>query len=236
MKILIAKSAGFCMGVRRAVEMALDAPAKHDQPIFTFGPLIHNPQVLDLLAEKKIQVLNEIPEKGRGTVLIRAHGVPPQTKAALSAAGFSVIDATCPRVIKVQTIIAKHARQGFSVIIAGDANHPEVMGLLGYSEGKGHVAADLHDLENLPMMEKAIIVAQTTHNFGKFERIRQWAEKNRPHYKVFNTICDSTERRQKEARHLSQNVDSLIVVGGKFSGKHPAAGANRVRVLPFISH
>ncbi len=101
MKILIAKTAGFCMGVRRAVEMALNAPGKHKEPIYTYGPLIHNPHVLTLLMEKGISVLDHIPEHGTGTVIIRAHGVPPQTKESLEKAGFNVIDATCPRVIKV---------------------------------------------------------------------------------------------------------------------------------------
>ncbi len=105
------------MGVRRAVEMVLDAPHKHKNPIYTFGPLIHNPQVLNLLEEKGISVITEVPEKGSGTVLIRAHGVPPQSKKDLKQAGFRIIDATCPHVIKVQTIIRKYAKQGHASII-----------------------------------------------------------------------------------------------------------------------
>ena len=105
MKIIIAKTSGFCMGVRRAVEMVLDAPEEHQNPISTYGPLIHNPQVLEILEEKGISAFNEIPRQGSGTILIRAHGVPPKTRDQLKEAGFKVIDATCPRVIKVQTII-----------------------------------------------------------------------------------------------------------------------------------
>jgi 4-hydroxy-3-methylbut-2-enyl diphosphate reductase len=129
MKISIAKSSGFCMGVRRAVEMVLDASTEHLAPICTYGPLIHNPQVLKHLAEKGIRILNEMPDSGAGIVLIRAHGVPPDTKAKLKNAGFDVLDATCPRVIKIQTIIKKHAAQGYASIIIGDKNHPEVVGL-----------------------------------------------------------------------------------------------------------
>ncbi len=129
MKIILAKTAGFCMGVRRAVEMALDAPNKHINPIFTFGPLIHNPHVLNLLKEKGISVLNNIPDHGSGTILIRAHGVPPETTKKLKKAGFSVIDATCPRVIKVQSIIKQYTSQGYASIIIGDKDHPEVIGL-----------------------------------------------------------------------------------------------------------
>ncbi|MEW5908306.1 MAG: 4-hydroxy-3-methylbut-2-enyl diphosphate reductase [Thermodesulfobacteriota bacterium] len=218
MKIIVAKTAGFCMGVRRAVEMVLDSPAKHQEPIFTYGPLIHNPQVLALLEEKGIRILKTIPEHGSGTVLIRAHGVPPEVKTKLTAAGFRVIDATCPRVIKVQTIIRKYTRQGYTAIIVGDRDHPEVVGLLGYAHGKGRVAADLHELQTLLPFDQAIIVAQTTQNTLLFEDIKTWVAKAHPHYKIFNTICDSTEKRQIEVKRLSEAVDAIVVVGGRESG------------------
>ena len=146
MKILIAKTSGFCMGVRRAVEMVLDAPDQHANPIFTYGPLIHNPQVLSLLQSKDITILDEIPDQGSGTVLIRAHGVPPTAKQGLKKANFKVIDATCPRVIKVQTIIRKHAKKNYASIIIGDKDHPEVIGLLGYARQKGYVIGTMQEL------------------------------------------------------------------------------------------
>jgi (E)-4-hydroxy-3-methyl-but-2-enyl pyrophosphate reductase len=218
MKIVVAKMSGFCMGVRRAVEMVLDAPERHPGPICTFGPLIHNPQVLDLLESKQIAVLRDIPECGRGTVLIRAHGVPPATKKRLKGCGFNVIDATCPRVVRVQSIIRKHARQGHAVIIVGDKEHPEVVGLLGHAGAHGHVAAGLEELERLPAFEKAIIVAQTTQHTGLYRAVKAWAARHHPHYKVFETICDSTERRQEEVRRLAESVDAVVVVGGRESG------------------
>lgn len=207
------------MGVRRAVEMVLDAPGKHKTPIFTYGPLIHNPQVLNLLEEKGISVINDIPSKTEGgTVLIRAHGVPPQAKEKLRTAGFTVIDATCPRVIKVQTIIRKHAGQGYEVIIIGDRDHPEVIGLLGYAGEKGHVAGNMNDLDALPAFEKAIIVVQTTQNILFFESVKERVIREFPHYKIFDTICDSTGKRQAEVKCLADSVDALIVVGGRNSG------------------
>jgi (E)-4-hydroxy-3-methyl-but-2-enyl pyrophosphate reductase len=218
MKVLIAKTSGFCMGVRRAVEMVLDAPDQHANPIFTYGPLIHNPQVLDLLRSKDITVLEEIPAHGSGTVLIRAHGVPPTIKQKLTQADFNVIDATCPRVIKVQTIIRKHAKNGFASIIIGDRDHPEVIGLLGYARQKGYVVGSMAELEALPAFDQAIIVAQTTQNTKLFEAVKNWAAAKHPHYKVFNTICDSTERRQAEVKRLAEMVDAVIVVGGRDSG------------------
>ena len=218
MKVLIAKTSGFCMGVRRAVEMVLDAPDQHANPIYTYGPLIHNPQVLNLLKTKDITVLEDIPEHGSGTVLIRAHGVPPSIKQKLTGADFKVIDATCPRVIKVQTIIRKHAKNNFASIIIGDRDHPEVIGLLGYARQNGYVVGSLAELEALPAFDKAIIVAQTTQNTKLFEAVKNWAATKHPHYKVFNTICDSTERRQAEVKRLAETVDAVIVVGGRDSG------------------
>ena len=206
------------MGVRRAVEMVLDAPDQYTKPIFTYGPLIHNPQVLNLLQSKDIRVLDEIPNGGSGTVLIRAHGVPPTAKQKLKEAAFNVIDATCPRVIKVQTIIRKHAKKDYAVIIIGDKDHPEVIGLLGYARGNGYVVGSMEELEALPAFHKAIVVSQTTQNARLLKSVINWATKTHPHYKIYNTICDSTERRQAEVQRLAEAVDAVIVVGGHNSG------------------
>jgi 4-hydroxy-3-methylbut-2-enyl diphosphate reductase len=141
MRLSLAATAGFCMGVRRAMELALTSLHKSERPIYSYGPLIHNPQVMQLLQKKGIQVLEEIPPPQTvrgGTVIIRAHGVPPQTKTKLKAAGFNrIIDATCARVIRVQQIIAQSALRGAAVIIVGDAAHPEVVGLLAHARAPG---------------------------------------------------------------------------------------------------
>ncbi len=206
------------MGVRRAVEMVLDAPNKHENPICTYGPLIHNPQVLKLLEEKGISVITDIPDHASGTILIRAHGVPPWAKDHLETAGFKIIDATCPRVIKVQTIIQKHARTGFATIIIGDRDHPEVVGLLGYAGQRGHVVDNLEALDSLPPFDRAIVVAQTTQNTILFDQVKSWAARRFPHYRIFDTICDSTAKRQAEIHNLANTVDAVIVVGGHNSG------------------
>ena len=159
------------MGVRRAVEMVLDAPDQSTKPIYTYGPLIHNPQVLNLLQSKDIRILDEIPNRGCGTVLIRAHGIPPTAKQHLKEAEFNVIDATCPRVIKVQTIIRKHAKKDYAVIIIGDKDHPEIIRLLGYARDNGHVVGDMEELAALPDFDNAIIVSQTTQNARLLESV-----------------------------------------------------------------
>ncbi len=206
------------MGVRRAVEIALNAPGKHKEPIYTYGPLIHNPHVLSLLNGKGISVLDHIPEHGTGTVIIRAHGVPPQTKESLEKAGFNVVDATCPRVIKVQNIIHKHAKLGYSSIIIGDQDHPEVIGLLGYAMGKGYVVGSIKEFDSLPIFDKAIVVAQTTQSVFLFEKVKKWAAGKFLNYKIFDTICDSTSKRQAEVKRMVEFVDAIIVVGGRSSG------------------
>ena len=217
MKILVAKSSGFCMGVRRAVEMALDTTVDDENSFFTYGPLIHNPQVLNVLEEKGIRILDKVPTRSSGTVLIRAHGVPPETKAELRKSGLTLLDATCPRVIKIQAIIKKYARQDHAVIIFGDANHPEVIGLLGYAEKRGYVVNSLDQFEALPAFNKAIIVAQTTQNTKLFKDLIKRAQTKYPHYRVFETICDSTEKRQAEVKKLADSVDAVLIVGGRDS-------------------
>ena len=141
MKVILAENAGFCMGVRRAVETTLDMVRKEEK-IATFGPLIHNPQVLDLLEERGVEILQDIPDHRDGTIIIRAHGVPPQSKEKLVESGARVQDATCPRVLKVQAIISKHLKDGYETVIIGDRNHAEVDGLLGITGGKGQVVSD----------------------------------------------------------------------------------------------
>jgi 4-hydroxy-3-methylbut-2-enyl diphosphate reductase len=218
MRIAIARSAGFCMGVRRAVDMVLDASNRTDGPIYTYGPLIHNPQVLSLLTAKNISRIDTIHETGEGIVLIRAHGVPPEDEAALEKAGFTVVNATCPRVVRVQSIIRKYAKKNYAAIIVGDKNHPEVVGLLGYAGGNGYTVSSMEELSELPVFDHAVVVAQTTQNTSFFDAIRKNLAQKAPHYKIFNTICGSTEKRQEEVRRIAGEFDAVVVVGGKQSG------------------
>jgi len=219
MDIRVAKTAGFCMGVRRAVEMVFDLNTRRNEgPLYTFGPLIHNAQVLDLLRQKGIRMMEQIPESGRGTVLLRAHGVPPRIAAQLKQAGFQVQDATCPRVVKIQQIIDHHTRKGAEAIIIGDPDHPEVVGLLGFAHGRGRVVDGLDALRTLPRFERAVVVAQSTQNMEAFREMREWVAAHHPDYTVFNTICDSTENRQAEIRRLAADVKAVVVVGGRTSG------------------
>ncbi len=220
MKVILAGKAGFCLGVRRAMDTVLAAVKEKSaagETISTFGPLIHNQQVLDLLAGKSVSVVRSIGEIKGGTVVIRAHGIPPQQKEAILQTGAQVIDGTCLRVIKVQTIIRRFARRGYQVIIVGDKGHPEVLGLLGFAGGQGLLISSKTDIARLPKLDKYIIVAQTTQDKNLFNEIASEITSKYPGGRIFNTICDSTHERQTEVLELCKEVEAVVVVGGKES-------------------
>jgi (E)-4-hydroxy-3-methyl-but-2-enyl pyrophosphate reductase len=218
MKVVLARTAGFCIGVKRALEMVLKAINEHQTKIFTYGPLIHNPQVLDLLEERGITILKPGEAGSEGLVVIRAHGIPPQERRLLEAAGARIIDATCPRVAKVQAIIRRWAAKGYDTLIVGDADHPEVEGLLGYTEGRGYVVVSAPDVAALPALGDLIVVAQTTQSEALFEARVAEIKARFPKARIFNTICDATIFRQAEAQDLARRAEALVVVGGRNSG------------------
>lgn len=191
MNIQVGKYTGVCTGVQRAVDMIVKtASAQQQTPISTFGPLVRNQQVTNLLAIGKIEPLADIPEKGSGIVVIQPHGVRPSVKYRLQQAGFEVIDATCPNVAKTQEIIKSYSDRGYATIIVGDAKHPITEGLLGYTHGNAHVIGEVSDFDSLPEFEQAIIVSQATGNSLLFEQIRDRAARKYPHYLAFDTPCN----------------------------------------------
>ncbi len=221
MEIQLAKTAGFCMGVRRAVDKVLEiARFRGDLRIYTYGPLIHNPQTIALLRSRGIldvASIDEIPEKQGAVLVIRAHGIAPDERKIIRKSGIRIVDATCPKVGYVQGIIKKHAQKDYGVIIIGDREHPEVNGLLGYAGGKGLVVSTPDDARQIPCLERVCVVAQTTQDAERFERIVSIIMEKCPHAIVFNTICTSTEKRQGEIISIARESDAVFVVGGKNS-------------------
>ena len=218
MRIKVAKTAGFCMGVRRAMDILLDAAnEKNDGKVYTDGPLIHNPQVLEYLEKRDIHVVNGQTALSKSTVVIRAHGITPTRRKEIEGMGAKVCDATCPHVMRVQSIIKKYAAQGYSTVIVGDKGHAEVIGLLGYTEGKGHVVQELDEIEHLPPMDKVCVVAQTTQDSRIFKEAIDRLKKRYSSCESFETICSSTYKRQDEVISLSKSVDAMVVVGGRGS-------------------
>jgi (E)-4-hydroxy-3-methyl-but-2-enyl pyrophosphate reductase len=222
MKIRIAKTAGFCMGVRRAVDLALDLNRQNlPLPIMTYGPLIHNPQTVSLLETRGIHKTNSIENIENGTVIIRAHGISPDEYNFLESKGVHIVDATCPRVTRVQALITKHSRMGDFCVIVGDEDHPEVKGLIGFARaGALSISGPemIDRVASIPQGRSLLVVAQTTQEPEIFEQVVDILRNEGFKLSIYNTICDSTRKRQAEARELAREADMVIVVGGKGSG------------------
>lgn len=221
MAIRLAQTAGFCMGVKRAVDIVLDVAQKsHNRKIYTYGPLIHNPQTIDLLKKRgifPIDRIEEIDPADNAILIIRAHGISPAERELIRKRGVTVIDATCPKVAHVQAIIKKHAARDYTTVIVGDREHPEVNGLLGYAGTQGIVVSEESEVAGLPEVAHLCVVAQTTQNMDEYKRIVAAIRVRFPEAVIFNTICDSTERRQSEVKNLATDSDAMVIIGGKDS-------------------
>jgi len=217
--VRVAKSAGFCPGVKKAIDKALELEAAGKKPIYTLGPLIHNKQVTDALASKNITSIDSLSEvkNKNATLVIRAHGITPRFRKELEQSGMKLCDATCPLVKHAQDIIEKYAASGYDTVIIGDADHAEVVGLLGYADGRGYVAANVREAAELPPFKKVNIVAQTTQKESVFEQAAQVIAEKAETYVISNTICQPTRQRQSETMEFAKNADLAIVVGGKHS-------------------
>ena len=232
MGVKLAETAGFCMGVRRAVDRVLDAARRDRGPIYTYGPLIHNPQTVELLKKRGIMPVGsiaEIPAGAETTLVIRAHGISPAERQQIKARGVRIIDATCPKVGRVQAIIKKYAARGYGIVIVGDAGHPEVTGLLGYAAGRGVVVGTEEEAARIPYTERLGIVAQTTQDTTTYDDIINVIKGKMPQALVFNTICDSTGKRQTEIKELAAQMDAIVIVGGSNS-------ANTRRLVELAEH
>ena len=221
MKVKLAKTAGFCMGVRRAMEIILSEANKGNGKLFTYGPLIHNQQVLDLLGSKGVDVKEDIDKLDKGRIIIRAHGISPDEREVIRSSNLKIIDATCPRVAKVQAIIRKYNNKGYTPVIFGDPRHPEVIGLMGYSKGNGIVINSVEDIEiRLRRTDKKrlAVVSQTTQDVEAYRKIMNEIKSHYPEAIIFDTICDETYKRQREVKSLASEVDSMVIVGGYNSG------------------
>ncbi|MCE5272472.1 4-hydroxy-3-methylbut-2-enyl diphosphate reductase [bacterium] len=218
MKVLLAETAGFCKGVRRAMNMVLERSEHDSRGIYTDGPLIHNPQTIEMLERRGVRVLSRGDAPGQGdTVVIRSHGVPPERREQLNALGVSLCDATCPDVARIQGLIRRHVRQGFEAIIVGDKNHAEVLGLEGYAEGHGHVVSGAEEVEGLPAADKVCVVAQSTLYPETFTAVTARVRQRWPEAVILDTICPSTYHRQEELQRLALTAEAVVVVGGKNS-------------------
>lgn len=222
MEITVAKSAGFCFGVQRAVDSVYKELEENSGKIYTFGPIIHNEQVVEDLNKKGIEVIDtveQLKEIKEGTVVIRSHGVAKEIYDVLEQQKLKMVDATCPFVKKIHNIVLDESNNGKTIIIIGNNNHPEVEGIKGWVNGEVIVINKEEQIEklSLPEQTKACIVSQTTFNHNKFKYLVEIIRKKGYDITVVNTICNATHVRQVEAQKISSKVDGMIVIGGKNS-------------------
>jgi (E)-4-hydroxy-3-methyl-but-2-enyl pyrophosphate reductase len=218
LKVKVARQVGYCYGVKRALDMARSATEPGLEPINTLGPIIHNPQVVDSLKREGVNVAGSLDEINGGTVIIRSHGVPPETIETARTKGINVIDATCPFVKKAQQKAEELSAAGYYVVILGEKDHPEVLGIMGHAGGRALVIEQPEDLALIPKKERKVgLVVQTTQSAEKLQEIAGLLAVTVAELKVYNTICNATSRRQEDALLLTGEVDVMLVLGGKNS-------------------
>ena len=219
-EVILAKSAGFCFGVKRAVDTVYEQTGKKN--VYTFGPIIHNEEVVKDLEKKGVFVINtmeELDDITEGTVIIRSHGVSSAVYEALQKKGVEIVDATCPFVLKIHNIVKQESANGKQIVIIGNEKHPEVEGIMGWSKTQVHVVDTAEKAQNLQLdpQREVCIVSQTTFNYNKFKELVEIISEKGYNIIIRNTICNATEERQTEAREIAKRVDAMIVVGGSSS-------------------
>ena len=223
MEVICAKTAGFCFGVKRAVDTVFRQIEEHkEDKIYTYGPIIHNGEVIKELEERGVIIIHskeELEEINEGVVIIRSHGVGKSIYDLLEEKNVKVVDATCPDVKKIHRIVQEESENGNAIIIVGNSNHPEVQGIEGWITSESLVVEEAKDIEKMCSLthQKCIIVVQTTFNLEKFKDLVEIIKKKGYDISVLNTICDATSKRQEEARKIAGQADAMIVIGDKNS-------------------
>jgi len=221
MKVELAKSAGFCFGVEKAVNTVYEEAKKNDEIVYTLGPIIHNEEVVKDMKRRGVEAVNieDLNSLPKGTVIIRSHGVSKDVYNFVKHSGHRVVDATCPFVKKIHAIVSVQSGKKKTVVIIGNPKHPEVMGIKGWGDENTYAVEDIEQFINLNLKkdEEIVIVAQTTLNHKKFQEIIDKILFLGYDVRCFNTICNATQERQAEAKEIASNVDAMIVIGDKKS-------------------
>ena len=237
-QIIVAKSAGFCPGVKKAIEKTVALTAGKQKPIYTLGPLIHNNQAIEMLAREKsvaIDTLEQATDK-RGVLVIRAHGITPELQRSLESCEMPIVDATCPLVKHAQNLIAKFAVRDYHTVIVGDKEHAEVIGLMGYARERVNVISTVEEAKALPHFNKVHIVSQTTQPEEVFYQIAEEVKAHADECHISNTICQPTKDRQKETTEQAKSADLVIVVGGKHSANTTRLAQLCEGLCPHVQH
>ena len=221
MKVELAKSAGFCFGVEKAVNTVYEEAKKNDEIVYTLGPIIHNEEVVKDMKRRGVEAVNieDLNSLPKGTVIIRSHGVSKDVYNFVKQSGHRVVDATCPFVKKIHAIVSVQSGKKKTVVIIGNPKHPEVIGIRGWGDENTYAVENIKQFMNLNLKkdEEIVIVAQTTFNHKKFQEIIDKILFLGYDVRCFNTICNATQERQAEAKEIASNVDAMIVIGDKKS-------------------
>lgn len=217
MDIIVAKTAGFCFGVKRAVDLAFTT--KSDKPTYTLGPIIHNDSVVNQLKEKGISPIESLEGKEIDTLIIRSHGVAPEVYNQAETKEIHLLDATCPYVKKIHKLVEKYSKEGFGVIVIGDKDHPEIVGINGWGNNECIIIKDIEDekIKQLDQNKDYLVVSQTTYKKRIVDDILEYFNEHNYHYKYINTICNATTERQDEALQIAAQVDCMLVIGSSYS-------------------
>lgn len=232
MEVEIAKNSGLCYGVKRALNLARETRLTKEGVVYTLGDLIHNPQVISDLKDQGVLSTEALHTLEKGTVIIRSHGVSPEIYTLLERKKLDIVDATCPIVKKIQQRVQRLAESEDEIIIVGNRHHPETKGLIGYSKDKGIVIENEKQARVLPARKKRAILAQSTQDLNLFEKVVATLIKKTGELKVYNTICQSTQTRQRSTSELASRVDTLFIIGGKNSSNTRKLFEISKRILP----
>ena len=235
-EIEVARYAGVCYGVERALGMAEKAADEARKPVNTLGPLIHNPLVVNDLKSIGVGTASNVSEGEEGTLIIRAHGVVPSVVEEARTRGLDVLDATCPYVKKVHNAAERLVREGYQLIVVGESGHPEVEGIMGHVGDDAHVVSVPGDLDAIDLSRKVGVVVQTTQTPGALADVVAELSKRTMDLRVINTICSATQERQDSAAELAHRVDAMNVVGGKNSGNKRRLDENCTAACPKTHH
>jgi 4-hydroxy-3-methylbut-2-enyl diphosphate reductase len=217
MEVLIAKEAGFCYGVKRALSLVYRALKEAQEPLYSLGPLIHNPQVVKELEARGLKTIADMDTIPKGTLVVRSHGAPPSLLQEAQNRSINILDATCPTVKRVQEYAEILNAEGYQVVIIGDKDHPEVKGIEGYAGEKAVVISNKEEINQNIILERIGVVVQTTQSWNNFQLVLAGLVKIAKEIRVFNTLCSSTATRYREAMNLARRTDAIIVVGGSSS-------------------
>lgn len=214
MKVIIADNAGFCFGVKRAINMTKEELENSAKDIYSYGPLIHNPQVVKHFETQGLKSINEISEIEDGRIIVRSHGIPKSTEEIIKDKDLALIDCTCPYVKSVHKRVEEFYNKGYNIVIIGDSSHPEIIGINGYCNNEAFIINDIEEIKDISLMDKVCLVSQTTNTLEKFLEISNAIKEKATKVEIFNTICNATTVRQNSTAEVAKQVEAMVVIGG----------------------